>query len=95
MNWYNQVPHPTRDTIWESVKNTRKQESQQVSPLLAGDHKVVRNRQDSVTDKHETQITKRIHKRSSALEQSVRKILEGLNMFEYQPTLISDLDQDK
>ena len=35
----NQVPHLTRDTIWESDKNTRKhhsQESQGVSPFPAG-----------------------------------------------------------
>ena len=46
-------------------------------------------------DKHETQITKMIHKRSTALERSVRKLLQGLNMFDSTNlTLISDLDQD-
>ena len=51
-NRYNQVPHLTRDTIWESDKNTRKhhtQESQEVSAYPAGDHKPARNRQDSMT----------------------------------------------
>ena len=41
-NWYNQVPHLTKDTIWETDKNTSKhhiQESQEVSPFPAGDHK--------------------------------------------------------
>ena len=35
-NRYNQVPHLTRDTVWESGKYTRKhyiQESQEVSPF--------------------------------------------------------------
>ena len=51
-NRYNQVLHMTQDTIWESDKNTRKhhrQESQEVSPFPAGDHKAARNRQDSKT----------------------------------------------
>ena len=50
-NRYNQVQHLTRDTIWESDKNTRKhhtQESQEVSPFPAGDHKAARNRYDSI-----------------------------------------------
>ena len=57
--------------------------SQQVTTRLQG------------TDKHETRVTKRIHKRSNALERSVRKLLEGLNMFDgTNLTLISDVDQD-
>ena len=46
-NRYNQVQHPTRDAIWESDKSRRKhhiQESQEVSPFPAGDHKAARNR---------------------------------------------------
>ena len=42
-NRYNQVPHLTQDTVWESDKNTRKhhiQDSQEVSPFPAGDHKI-------------------------------------------------------
>ena len=45
MNRYNQVPHLTRDTNWESDKNTRKhhtQESQEVSLFPSGDHKAAR-----------------------------------------------------
>ena len=45
-------------------------ESQEVSPFLAGDRKAARNRKDNMTDTHETQITKRIHKRSTTLEGS-------------------------
>ena len=41
-NQNNQVPHLIQDTVWESDKNTREhhtQESQEVSPFPAGDHK--------------------------------------------------------
>ena len=49
-----------------------------------------------MTDKHKTQITKMIHKRSIPLERSVRKLLEGLNIFDgTNLTLIFDVDQDK
>ena len=61
-NRYNQVPHLTQDTIWEGDKIRRKhhiQESKEVSPFQAVDHKDVRNRQDSMTGKHETQIKKK------------------------------------
>ena len=50
-NRYNQVPLPTRDTVWESDKNIVKhhtQESQEVSPFPAGDHKATRNRKDNM-----------------------------------------------
>ena len=50
-NRYNQVPHLTQDTILESDKNTRKhhtQESQEFNPFPTGDHKVARNRNDSM-----------------------------------------------
>ena len=46
-----------------------------------------------MTDKHETHLTKTIHKRSTAFEGSVRKLLEGFNMFDgTNLTLISDVD---
>ena len=54
---YNQIPHPTQDTTWESDKNTRKhhtQERQWVFPFSTGDYKATRNRQYSMTDTHET-----------------------------------------
>ena len=35
-----------------------------------------------------------IHKRCTALERPVRKLMQGLNMFD-GTTLISDVDQDK
>ena len=82
-----------------SDKNTRKyytKESQEVSHFQAGDHKAIRNRKDSMTDKHETQIAKRMPKRSTTLGRSIRKLLEGLYMLEgANLILISDVDQDK
>ena len=42
---YNQVPHLTRNTILESDKGSRKhhtQESQEVNPFPADDHKTAR-----------------------------------------------------
>ena len=50
-NRYNQVPHLSQDTTWESDKNTIKhtsQESQDASPFPAGDHKAAMNRQESI-----------------------------------------------
>ena len=41
-NRYNQIPHLTKDTLWECDKYTRKHhihESQEVSSLPSGDHK--------------------------------------------------------
>ena len=54
-NRYNEVPHLTQDTTWERGQktHTRKhhiQESQEVSPFPADDHKAARNRYDSMTD---------------------------------------------
>ena len=51
-NRCNQVPHLTQDTICESDKNTRKQntqDSQGASPFPVGDHNAAKNRQDSMT----------------------------------------------
>ena len=51
---YNQIPHLTKDTIWESDKTqeniTYKRDKR------AGDQKAARNIQYSTTDKHKTQI---------------------------------------
>ena len=52
---------------WQKHKKKHHiQESQEVSPFPARDHKAARNRQECMTDKHETQITKMIHKRSAS-----------------------------
>ena len=63
---------------WQNTIKHNIQESQEVSSFPASDNKAARNRHDSMIDKHETQITKMIH----YLELSVRKLLEGLNMFD-------------
>ena len=51
-NRYNQVPHLTQDTTWESDKthlNTT-HKSQEVSPFQAGDHKAAMDRRESMTN---------------------------------------------
>ena len=52
-NRYNQASHLTRDTTLESNKTTIKhhtQESQDVSPFPASDHKATTNRQENTTN---------------------------------------------
>ena len=47
---YNQVPHLTQDTTWESNKNTINitNKSQEVSPFPAGDYNAAMNRRKSM-----------------------------------------------
>ena len=47
-------------------------ESQEVSPFPAGDHKASINRRAQKHNKNKTEITKMVHKRSTALERSVK-----------------------
>ena len=69
---------PDPGNIWESVKQYKKtQESQEVSPFPACNHKAARNRHGIIIKINMKQITKRIHKRSTALERSERN--EGTN----------------
>ena len=51
-NRYNQVPHVTQDTTWESEKTQLKitNTSQEVSPFPAGYHKAAMNRRESMTN---------------------------------------------
>ena len=55
----NQIPHLTKDTIWESDKHTKKHHNRHTNEpsglFSIGDHKATRNRQDSImmTEKHE------------------------------------------
>ena len=57
-NRYNQVPHLTQDTKWESDKLTvdTTNESQEVSPFPAGDHKTHINRRAQRHSKHMTEL---------------------------------------
>ena len=69
-NRYNQVPHLAQDTngkVTNSQLDTTN-ESQEVSPFPAGDHKAHINRR---TQRHNKHKTKKKHKRSTALERSV------------------------
>ena len=61
---YNQVPHPTQDTngkVTNSQLDTIN-ESQEVSPFPAGDHKAQLNRRAQRHSKHKTEQK---HKRST------------------------------
>ena len=75
-NRYNQVPHLTQDTngkVTNSQLDTTN-ESQDVSPLPAGDHKAHINRRANTGRKN----TQKIHKRRTALERSVKYFTGGL-----------------
>ena len=63
----------TQDTNWK-VTNSQlytKNESQDVIPFSAGYHKAQINRRAQMQNKHKTE-NKKIHKRSTALERSVK-----------------------
>ena len=73
-NRYNQASQLTQDT---NGKVTTSQldisnKSQDVSPFPAGDHKASINRRARKFNKNKTEITQMIHKRSTALERSVK-----------------------
>ena len=79
-NRYNQVPHRTQDTNGK-VPNSQldtTNESQEVSPFPAGDHKAHINRRAQRHSKHKTEKTQKIHKRSTAPERSVKYFTGGL-----------------
>ena len=70
-------------------------ESQEVSPFSAGDHKAQINRCKRRHNKHKTEKHKKIHKSSTALEPSVKYFNGGLKRFHrFNLTLSSDVDQD-
>ena len=60
-NHYNQVPHLTQDTNGKVTKSQldTTNESQEVSPFPAGNHKVQINRCEQRHNKHKTEKTKR------------------------------------
>ena len=81
-NRYNQVPHLTQDTngkVTNSQLDTTN-ESQEVSPFPAGDHKAHINRLAQRHSKHKTEKKQKIHKRSTALERSVKYFTGGLKL---------------
>ena len=82
-NRYNQVPHLIQDTngkVTNSQLDTTN-ERQEVSPLPAGDHKAHINRCAQRHSKHKTeQKHKKIHKRSTAFERSVKYFTGALKL---------------
>ena len=95
-NPYNQVPHLTRDTTWESNKTTINitNKSQEVSPFPAGDHKAAMNRRKSMTiTRHNNTNDPQKKYRLGTVSKNI--LLEGLNRFHRANlTLSSDVDQD-
>ena len=82
-NGYNQVPHLTQGTngkVTNSQLDTTN-ENQEVSPFPAGDHKAHINRRSQRHSKHKTEKTLNIHKRSTALERSIKYFTGGLKPF--------------
>ena len=78
-NRYNQVAHLAQDTdgkVTNSHLDTTN-ESQRVSPFLAGDHKAHINRYSQRHSKHKTEKTNDPQK-STALERSVKYLIGGL-----------------
>ena len=78
-NRYNQVSHLTQNTIWEIDKIKRNhymQESQESALFQQGTIRL----QKQTSQKAKTNTNnENIHKRSTASERSVRKLLVGLN----------------
>ena len=83
-----------QETFGEVTKHN-KHDSQEVSPFPAGDNKASKNRHDRHDSTTNTNM-KHNHKRSTALERSVKIfLLEGLNLFHgANSNLSSDVDQD-
>ena len=81
---YNQVPHLTQDTNWK-VTNSQldtTNESQEVSPFLASDHKAHINRRAQRHSKHKTeQKHKRSTKEVPPWNGQKNILLEGFNRF--------------
>ena len=86
---YNQVPHLTQDTngkVTNSQLDTTN-ESQEVSPFPAGDHKAHINRRAGRHSKHKTeQKHKRSTKEVPPWNGQLNILLEGLNRFNSAPT---------
>ena len=88
--------HLMQDNVWESDKNTRKHHKQESQAASLTQQMTSRLREtDTTVRQTQAQITNYIHKESTALERSVRKLLEGLNMFHgTNLTLKSGVDQE-
>ena len=95
-NRYNQVPHLTQNTTWESDKTQLNisNESQEVSPFPAGDHNAAMNRRESMTNtRHTVKNTNDPQKKYLLGTVSKTILLEGLNRLHgANLTLSSDVD---
>ena len=74
MNRYNQVPHLRQDTNGKvtNLQLDTTNESQEVSPNPAGDHKAHINRHAQRHSKHKAERKKKIHKMKYHLGTSVK-----------------------
>ena len=96
---YNKVPHPPKDTngkVTNSQLDTTN-ESQEISPFPAGDHKAHVNRRAQRHSKHKKeQKHKRSTKEVHPWNGQLNILLEGLNRLNGAPTSTfnSDVDQD-
>ena len=89
---YNQVPHLTQDTngkVLNSQLNTTN-ESQEVSPFPAGDHRAHINRRSQRHSKHKTEQHKRSTKEVPPWNGQLNILHEGLNQF-HLPFLLPPL----
>ena len=79
-NPHHQAPHLTQNTNWNVTNSTVRHHKREPSdkPFPAGDHKAHRNRRVQRHSKHKTEKTLKIHKRSTALEWSVKYFTGGL-----------------
>ena len=88
-NRYNQVPHLSHDTKWDSNEITINitNKSQEVSTFPSGDHKAAITKLKAWKHgKHKIQITHIIRKISTTLEQSVKYFTRGLKPVYGTPT---------
>ena len=81
---------------WQKHRKHNTQESQEVSPFPAGDHKDVRNRHDSMTKTDTNTNKKWSTKEAPPLNGQLKKITGGLKPVKQctNPILSSDVDQD-
>ena len=94
-NRYNQVPHLTQDTTWESDKTQLNitNKSKEVSPFPAGDHKAAGSRRQSMKNTRHNTIDPQKQYDLGTVNKNI--LLEGLNWFYgAKLTLSSDVDQD-
>ena len=87
-NRYNQAPHLTQDTTWQTDKNTIKHHKQEPrGQPFPSRWPQGSNEQTRQFDQHKTWITQMIQKRRTALEGSLKYFTGGLK-------IVSEYDQE-